>query len=152
MSSDIESSSSSSTVNPNSKTMDERTFKELVVPDVSIQIICIQYPNVDVQCELKSGLIHLLPKFHGLVGEDPHKHLKEFHTVCTTMRPVGISEEHIKLKAFPFSVQDATKDWLYYLSTRSMTSWEGLDRVFLEKFFPTYRVTSIRKEICEIRQ
>ncbi|RDY06734.1 putative mitochondrial protein, partial [Mucuna pruriens] len=28
--------------------------------------------------ELKSGLIHLLPKFHGLAGEDPHKHLKEF--------------------------------------------------------------------------
>ncbi|RDX82974.1 hypothetical protein CR513_36163, partial [Mucuna pruriens] len=29
--------------------------------------------------ELKSGLIHLLPKFHGLTREDPHKHLKEFH-------------------------------------------------------------------------
>ncbi|RDX86429.1 hypothetical protein CR513_32240, partial [Mucuna pruriens] len=37
--------------------------------------------------ELKSGLIHLLPKFHGLVGEDLHKHLKEFHVVCSTMRP-----------------------------------------------------------------
>ncbi|RDX63813.1 hypothetical protein CR513_57712, partial [Mucuna pruriens] len=31
-------------------------------------------------------LIHLLPKFHNLAGEDPHKHLKEFHLVCSTMR------------------------------------------------------------------
>ncbi|RDX94579.1 hypothetical protein CR513_23018, partial [Mucuna pruriens] len=51
--------------------------------------------------ELKSGLIHLLPKFHGLVVEDPHKHLKEFH---------GISEDYIKMKAFPFSLDGATKD------------------------------------------
>jgi len=65
------------------------TLKELVAPDVSFQTMCIQYP--DGQYEFKSGLIHLLPKFHGLAGEDPHKHLKEFHTVCTTMRPAGTS-------------------------------------------------------------
>ncbi|RDX63183.1 Retrovirus-related Pol polyprotein from transposon 17.6, partial [Mucuna pruriens] len=50
---------------------------------------CIQYPQLEPAqtYELKSGLIHLLPKFHGLAGEDPHKHLKEFHVVCCTMRP-----------------------------------------------------------------
>ncbi|RDY07785.1 hypothetical protein CR513_08046, partial [Mucuna pruriens] len=42
---------------------------------------------MNVTYELKSDLIHLLPKFHGLVGEDPYKHLKEFHVVCSTMRP-----------------------------------------------------------------
>ncbi|RDX92503.1 hypothetical protein CR513_25358, partial [Mucuna pruriens] len=52
--------------------------------------------------ELKSGLIHLLPKFHGLAGEDPHKHLKEFH--------VGIPEDYIKMKAFPFSLDGVAKD------------------------------------------
>jgi len=102
MSSDTKSSSSLSTINPNSKTMDKRTLRELAPPEVSIQTICIQYHDVDVQCELKSGLIHLLPKFDGLLGEDPHKHLKEFRTVCTTMRLAGVSEEHIKLKAFSF--------------------------------------------------
>nr|AFN88198.1 retropepsin-like protein [Phaseolus vulgaris] len=112
--------------------------------------MCIQYP--DGQCELKSGLIHLLPKFHGLAGEDPHKHLKKFHTMCTTMRPAGVTEKHIKLKAFPSSLQDAAKDWLYYLPAGSVTNWERLKRVFLEKFFPASRATSIRKEICGIRQ
>ncbi|RDX95020.1 hypothetical protein CR513_22512, partial [Mucuna pruriens] len=60
--------------------------------------------------ELKSGLIHLLPKFHGLASEDPHKHLKEFHVVCSTMRPQGIPEDYIKMKAFPFSLDGVAKD------------------------------------------
>ncbi|RDX83468.1 hypothetical protein CR513_35609, partial [Mucuna pruriens] len=50
------------------------------------------------------GLIHLLPKFHDFVGEDSHKHLKEFLVVCSTMKPHGIPEDYIKMKAFPFSL------------------------------------------------
>ncbi|RDX88292.1 hypothetical protein CR513_30130, partial [Mucuna pruriens] len=57
--------------------------------------------------ELKSSLIHLLPKFHGLVGEDPHKHLKEFHVVYSTIRLQGIPKDYIKTKAFPFSLDGA---------------------------------------------
>jgi len=101
----------------------KRTLRELVAPDMAIQTLYIEYPNLNVECELKSSLINILPKFHALPGEDPHKHLKEFHIVCTTMRLYGVPEEQIKLKAFSFSLQDATKkDWLYYLSPRSVTS------------------------------
>ena len=105
-----------------------------------------------VPFELKSGLIHLLPKFSGLAGDDPHKHLKEFHIVSSTMKPQGIPEEHIKLRAFPFSLQDAAKDWLYYLQPGSVENWNALKKLFLEKFFPASRAASIRKEICGIRQ
>ncbi|RDX85597.1 hypothetical protein CR513_33189, partial [Mucuna pruriens] len=93
----------------------DRTLKELATPDVVYQPWCIQYPQLEPAqtYELKSGLIHLLPKFHGLAGEDPHKHLKEFHVVCSTMRPQGIPEDYIKMKAFPFSLDGAAKDWLY---------------------------------------
>ncbi|RDY10336.1 hypothetical protein CR513_05168, partial [Mucuna pruriens] len=47
-------------------------------------------PNVPAQTyELKSGLIHV---------------------VCSTMRPQGIPEDYIKMKAFPFSLDGITKD------------------------------------------
>ncbi|RDY03213.1 hypothetical protein CR513_13238, partial [Mucuna pruriens] len=49
-----------------------RTLKELAILD---------------SYELKSELIHLLSKFHCLAGENPYKHLKEFHVVCSMMRP-----------------------------------------------------------------
>ncbi|RDY05406.1 hypothetical protein CR513_10775, partial [Mucuna pruriens] len=93
----------------------DQILKELATPDVVYQPWCIQYPQLELAqtYELKSGLIHLLPKFHGLAGENTHKHLKEFHMVCSTMRPQGISEDYIKMKAFPFSLNGATKDWLY---------------------------------------
>ena len=102
--------------------MAERTLRELAALDVNHQTLCIQYPDTEAPFQLKSGLIHLLPKFNSLAGEDPHKHLKEFHIVCSTMRPQGVPEEHIKLKAFPFSLQTAAKDWLYYLPAGSITS------------------------------
>ncbi|XP_028230433.1 uncharacterized protein LOC114410686 [Glycine soja] len=100
----------------------------------------------------QTGLIHLLPKFHGLAGEDPHKHLKEFHIVCSTMKPPDVQEDHIFLKAFPHSLEGVAKDWLYYLAPRSITSWDDLKRVFLEKIFPASRTTAIRKDISGIRQ
>ena len=59
--------------------------------------------------ELKSGLIHLLPTFRGFAREDPNKHLKEFHVVCSSMKLTGISEEQIKLRAFLFSLADSAK-------------------------------------------
>ncbi|RDX97033.1 hypothetical protein CR513_20244, partial [Mucuna pruriens] len=118
----------------------DRTLKELATLDVPAQTY-----------ELKSGLIHLLPKFHGLAGEDQHKHLKEFHVVCSTMGPQGIPEDYIKMKAFPFSLDGAAKDWLY-LQPALFNTWGDMKRTFLEKFFPASRTATIRKEICGIRQ
>ena len=74
-----------------------KSLKELAAPDLNHQPLCIDYPDLDTSFELRSGLIHLLPTFRGLAGEDPHKHLKEFHVVCSSMKPQGISEEQIKL-------------------------------------------------------
>ena len=129
-----------------------RTLKELAAPDLDQQPLCIEYPNLDVAFELKSGMIHLLPTFHGLAGEDPNKHLKEFHVVCSSMKPMGISEEQIKLRAFPFSLADSAKEWLYYLPSGTIRTWNEMKRLFLEKYFPASKAANIRKEICGIRQ
>ncbi|XP_071912420.1 uncharacterized protein [Coffea arabica] len=93
----------------------QRTLRELATPNVNQQPLCITYTDTEEAFELKSGLIHLLPTFRGIAGEDPHKHLKEFHVVCSTMRPQGVTEEQIKLCAFPFSLANMAKDWLFYL-------------------------------------
>ena len=53
----------------------ERTLREMATPDFTYESLCIQYPDEGVPYVLKTELIHLLPKFHGLAGEDPHKHL-----------------------------------------------------------------------------
>ncbi|XP_027174288.1 pentatricopeptide repeat-containing protein At2g15630, mitochondrial-like [Coffea eugenioides] len=62
--------------------------------------------------------------FGGTSSEEPYKHLQEFDVVCNSMKPPGITEEQIKMRAFPFSLKDSAKDW----------------------------AASLRKEICGIKQ
>ena len=101
-----------------------RTLRELATPNLHQQPLCITFPALadNTPFELKSSPIHLLPPFQGLLGEEPHKHLREFDVVCTSMKPPRIIEEQTKMRAFPFSLKDSTKDWLYYLPAGCITT------------------------------
>ncbi|XP_073120391.1 uncharacterized protein [Henckelia pumila] len=106
------------------------SLRQLGTPDLNQQPLCITFPTLEANVifELKSGLIHLLPAFHGL------------------------AEEQIQLRAFPFSLKNSAKDWLYYLSSGSITTWTEMKRIFLEKYFPASRAANIRMEIYGIKQ
>ncbi|CAN6679387.1 unnamed protein product [Malus baccata var. baccata] len=56
------------------------------------------------------------------------------------------------MKAFPFSLLEKAKDWLYELAPGTVTSWESMQRAFLEKFLLTSRVILLRKKISGIQQ
>ncbi|KAM1543753.1 hypothetical protein ACFX1Z_013378 [Malus domestica] len=134
-----------------------RTIKELSALGLDSALpLCIQYPraaqNKTDDFELKSRLYHHIPKFYGLSMEDPNKHLKEFEVVCSSMTPMNFDGSILKMKAFPFSLLEKAKDWLYELATRIVTSWESMKRAFLDKFFPTSRVILLRKRISGIQQ
>ncbi|CAN6580934.1 unnamed protein product [Malus baccata var. baccata] len=137
--------------------MDNRTLKELSASGLdNATPLCIQYPRAAQgktdEFELKSSLLHHIPKYHGLSMEDPNKHLKEFEVVCSSMTPVNVDGNILKMKAFPFSLMDKAKDWLYELAPGTVTSWESMKRAFLEKFFPTSRIILLRKKISGIQQ
>ncbi|CAN6547327.1 unnamed protein product [Malus baccata var. baccata] len=137
--------------------VDNRTLKELSASGLdNAAPLCIQYPPASQgkteEFELKSSLLHHIPKYHGLSMEDPNKHLKEFEVVCSSMTPVNVDGSILKMKAFPFSLMDKAKDWLYELAPGTVTSWESMKRAFLEKFFPTSRIILLRKKISGIQQ
>ncbi|CAN6697889.1 unnamed protein product [Malus baccata var. baccata] len=136
---------------------DNRTIKELSAWGLdNAAPLCIQYPRAapdkTAEFELKSSLLHHIPKYHGLSMEEPNKHLKEFEVVCSSMTPINVDGSILKMKAFPFSLMDKAKDWLYELAIGTVTSWESMKRAFLEKFFPTSRVILLRKRISGIQQ
>ncbi|KAM1074448.1 hypothetical protein ACFX2B_019196 [Malus domestica] len=137
--------------------MDNRTLKELAASGLdNAAPLCIQYPTAaqgkTEEFELKSSLLHHIPKYHGLSMEDPNKHLKEFEVVCSSMTPVNVDGSILKMKAFPFSLMDKAKDWLYELAPGTVRSWESMKRAFLEKFFPTSRIILLHKKISGIQQ
>ncbi|RDX71951.1 hypothetical protein CR513_48637, partial [Mucuna pruriens] len=122
----------------------DRTLKELATPDVVYQPWCIQYPQLELAqtYELKSGLIHL---------RRPPQASQRIPRGLFHDEPQGFPEDYIKMKAFPFSLDGAAKDWLY-LQPTLFNTWGDMKWTFLEKFFPASRTATIRKEICGIRQ
>ncbi|KAM2747053.1 hypothetical protein PS2_022576 [Malus domestica] len=136
---------------------DNRTIKELFASGLdNVAPLCIRYPLAALgkmdEFKLKSSLLHHIPKFQGMSMEDPNKHLKEFEVVCSSITPVNVDGSILKMKAFPFSLLEKAKDWLYELAPGTVTSWESMKRAFLEKFFPTSRVILLRKRISGIQQ
>ncbi|KAK1439804.1 hypothetical protein QVD17_05625 [Tagetes erecta] len=129
----------------------EQTLREWATHDVTQQSICINYPVME-SFELKYGLIRLLPIFRGLENEDPYMFLKEFHVVCFGMKPHNVTEDQIKLRAFPFALQDSAKDWFYYLPSGSVNTWNELARLFLKRYFPEVKASILTKEIIGIKQ
>ena len=73
--------------------MDNRTLKELTAPDLTQQPLCITPEALgDANVSLKSGLIHHLPTFEGIL-DDPNKFLADFFIVCTSMKQGAITVE-----------------------------------------------------------
>ncbi|RDX75856.1 hypothetical protein CR513_44220, partial [Mucuna pruriens] len=101
----------------------------------------IQYPQLEPAqtYELKSSLIHLLPKFHGIprglfqtvtVGDTEGLHQNEGVSIL-----LGWSREGLAVSL-----------------ASAFQTWGDMKHTFLEKFFPASRTASIRKQICGIRQ
>ncbi|WCJ29180.1 hypothetical protein M5689_010829 [Euphorbia peplus] len=65
------------------------------------------------------------------------------------MRPQAVTEEQVKLGAFPFSLEDATNDWLLNLPSGTVATWAQMVQSFLDKYFPVSRAVLIRKKDVE---
>ncbi|XP_015940027.1 uncharacterized protein LOC107465563 [Arachis duranensis] len=128
------------------------TIKEAGASDNVLQPLHVTHPNLNANFELKTALINLLPKFHGLPAQDPIQHLKYFHHICSTTRREGSDEVAIWLFAFPFSLEDKAKEWFYTLSSEVTSDWDLLRRGFLDKFLPPEKMDRLRKEMSCIVQ
>ncbi|XP_026433617.1 uncharacterized protein LOC113331047 [Papaver somniferum] len=125
------------------------TPKDLASPELNTQPFYIQ---LEEKIELKPTLLNSFPKFHGLAGEDPNRHLQEFHMVLVSVKPRDVETDNAMLRAFPFSLVDMAKEWFYSLPAGSINTWTGMKKLFLEKYFPASKVAKIIKEICGIIQ
>ncbi|KAL4350398.1 hypothetical protein AHAS_Ahas10G0138000 [Arachis hypogaea] len=83
------------------------------VLDIVLQLLQARNSNIDANFELKNSMINLLPKHHGLLAQDPIRHLRDFQVACSTSRRHGSNEVAVMVFAFPFSLEGQVKKWFY---------------------------------------
>ena len=127
------------------------TVKEMSAPFTVNHPWCINQPR-NGNFELRSALVHQLPKYYGMSTENPCKFLKEFLVVRETMRNMNEDEEALRLKAFPFALGEQAKHWLMSLPSRSINTWNQLCAKLLDKFYPAAKISMLRRELAAPKQ
>lgn len=103
-----------------------RDFLQPILPTENSGIVYapIQANNF----ELKTGLIQMARdcSFKGHPSEDPHSHLRSFLEICGSIKMNRVTTDALRLRLFPFSLQDKAKDWLESVEPGSINTWDEL--------------------------
>ena len=128
-----------------------RSLAELALPQLEDFNLSIVRPQILANnFELKPVMFQMLQsvgRFNGLPSEDPHMHLLNFVAICDSYKQYQVSEEAIRLRLFPFSLNGAARLWFNSLAPNSITTWEEMARKFMLKYFPPSRIVQFRNEI-----
>jgi hypothetical protein len=98
--------------------------------------------------EIKSVIMKVIygERFEGKPGEDPIAHLKKFEKRCELIRLDNVSCEIIKVKMFPYSLDEKALDWFLDFPLGTSHSWFNLKSAFME-IFGLRSVMSYNKDV-----
>ncbi|GJX34004.1 reverse transcriptase domain-containing protein [Tanacetum coccineum] len=134
--------------------VDNRTMAQLLQAPTEGHEDVIVIPEINVNFELKHGLINLVQnkQFFRHDKEDPHAHIHYFNKITSTMRFPDVLSTSIKLMLFPFSLEGSARIWLEKEPPRSILTWDDLVSKFINQFFPPLKTTNLRNEITRFQQ
>jgi hypothetical protein len=99
--------------------------------------------------ELHLGFIAMVrdQAFLGLDYENPYHHLWEFEQLCACMIISGTSQETLRWKLFPFSLEKRERQWYDHNVGKVNGDWEELRNKFCLAFFPISQFAALQQEI-----
>ena len=75
--------------------------------------------------EIKSALLQMIQssvQFYGLANKDLNAHIANFLKICDTFKYNGVLDDAIRLRLFPFTLNDRVKAWLNSQPPASITT------------------------------
>ncbi|CAM8934741.1 unnamed protein product [Rhodiola kirilowii] len=127
-------------------------MKELSAPNFQNIPWCINDGPDMQEIEIKTAVVHYLPKFLGRQGESATRHLQDFHRICQILRPYGATVENFKLKAFHFSLTGMARSWFLSLPSGSIRTWDRMQKKFLAKYYPATKVMQVHRQLQDLRR
>lgn len=131
-----------------------KALKDYSIPQVGVS--SIQRPPIQANnFEIKPAIIQMIKnmvQFGGLDSDDPNLHIANFLEICDTFKHNGVSDDAIRLRLFPFSLNSKAKAWLTSLPPGTITTWDELVRSFLSKYFPPAKSARMRNDITNFMQ
>ena len=88
-------------------------------------------PNHQGNQNLKNIPSAALPKFYGLITEDPETFLFKFDILC---RSYDYTTDAHKLKLFPSTLKEAALRWFMSLGANAVVDWPAMSNLVLNKY------------------
>ncbi|XP_010521458.1 PREDICTED: uncharacterized protein LOC104800359 [Tarenaya hassleriana] len=134
----------------------DSTFAQYNTPKHTELLAGIRLPSIDMSgFELNPTTIQMLGNnaFRGRPNEDPNAHLTRFKMMCRSIkRDNRVTEDTLRLIAFPWTLLDAALEWCYDLIPDSIHTWEQLEVQFMSKNFPAHRTQAALSGIHSFKQ
>ena len=104
--------------------------------------------------ELDPDFIAMIQKwpFSGAINEDPLDHLQEFEELCSSLVILGMTQEALWWKLFPFSLIERAEQWYTRTIVSMSGNWEELRVDFCHSFSLTERRNSLPIDILNFEQ
>ena len=84
--------------------------------------------------------------------ENPYLHLREFEQLCACLTISGMSQETLRWKLFPFSLDERAKQWYAHNVGKVAGDWEEPRNIFCLAFFPISQIAALGQEILKFQQ
>ena len=90
--------------------------------------------------------------FSGEIHEDPYEHLQEFEELYSNLLVLGMTQETLRWKLFPFSLIRRAEQWYTLKIGSTSGDWEELRADFCYSFSLTERIDSLPIDILDFEQ
>jgi len=103
-------------------------------------------PIIASSYKLCPGFVAMVQEqtFLGLDYENPYHHLREFEYLYACLTILGMSQETLQWKLFPFSLDERAKQWYTHNVRKVAGDWEELRNRFCLTFFPISRIAALQ--------
>lgn len=110
----------------NQDNIEDKVLTDYAMPSINEATISIQRSIIQVaHFDIKPAIIQMVEntiQFNGLSYEDPNSHITNFLKTCNTFKHIGVTNDAICMKLFPFLLKDKYKIWLNFLATGTITT------------------------------